>query len=846
MPIKFTIDGQELEAEADETILQAADREGIYIPRLCMRPGLPPSHDLKPSETGIYHDGEHITTDSSVPFDGCRLCLVELDGQEGEVTACDTIVKEGMMVKTKSPELKQKRQENLVKILKEHPHVCLTCAQKEGCSRTQCSANVPDNEKCCIQLGNCELEKVADYIGIIPETPKYVPQGLAKEDSEPFYVRDNNFCISCLRCVRACTELSGADVLGFVYKDGKVLVGPKKAEGFTDSDCRFCGLCVEVCPTGAILDKEPKTGEQRKLLVPCKNACPAEVDVPRYIDYIMQDNPTAAAAVIREKVPFPGVLGRICFHPCEDDCRRGEINEPMAICSLKRFAADNDSGQWRIQAEENIKGLVKTGKKIAVVGGGPAGLTAAYYLSRKGHDVTIFEAEEMLGGMLAWGIPKYRLPDSVLKDELQDILATGIDIKTGIRVGKDISFNEIKINFDAVFIAIGAGLSKKIEVEGSDLTGVFWGMDFLRKVNLGEEITIGNRVVVIGGGNVAVDVAMTARREGAVDVQLVCLETRDEMPAFSWEVSEALEESVTIDPSWGPKRIIGDAAGKVTGIELKRCTSVFNSNGDFAPQYDENEIKIVEADTIILAIGQASDIGFIIEDNCLATDHGCIKVEEETQKAGDNVFAGGDVVTQPGSVIDAIAAGRCAAQAIDGYLGGDGEIDESLLTEDYSIQKCSAQEGFSNLPRIEEAKLDQDSRICYDELCLGFDESSALREAHRCLRCNLRLELPCVILPPENMLVFNEVNINTLPDGLEGVYQLFDNDKNILVIKGTADIKAGLLEMLECAEKSKYFLYEEDKMYSKRESEEIQVYLQKHGQMPPGDGGGGEDMDDLF
>ncbi|MHC4537980.1 MAG: 2Fe-2S iron-sulfur cluster-binding protein, partial [Planctomycetota bacterium] len=258
MSVKLTIDGQELEAEINETILQVADRAGIYIPRLCSRPGLPPSHDQKPTEGGIYRNGQLITSDSQEPFSGCKLCIVEIDGTEGEQTSCDTKVTVGMVVKTNTPELKTKRQEHLISILKDHPHVCLTCAQKEGCSRTQCSANVPDNEKCCIQLGNCEVEKVADYIIISPETPKYIPEGLPKDESEPLFVRDYNFCIGCLRCVRACSELSGADVLGFVHKDGKALVGPKKASGFADADCQFCGLCVEVCPTGAMLDKNPQ------------------------------------------------------------------------------------------------------------------------------------------------------------------------------------------------------------------------------------------------------------------------------------------------------------------------------------------------------------------------------------------------------------------------------------------------------------------------------------------------------------------------------------------------------------------------------------------------------------
>jgi NADPH-dependent glutamate synthase beta subunit-like oxidoreductase/Pyruvate/2-oxoacid:ferredoxin oxidoreductase delta subunit len=846
MSIKLTIDGQELEAEINETILQVADRAGIYIPRLCYRPGLPPSHDMKPAESGVYREGKQITADNNEPFHGCQLCIVQLQGHNEFMTSCDTIVIDGMVVNTNTNELQAKRKEHLIKILKDHPHVCLTCAQKEGCSRTQCSANVPDDQKCCIQLGNCEVEKVADYIGISPETPQYVPQGLSCDESEPLFVRDYNFCIGCLRCVRACTEISGADVLGFVNQNSKMFVGPKRASSFPDADCRYCGLCVEVCPTGAMLDKNPQAGERESWLVPCRNTCPARIDVPRYIQYIAQGKPADAVAVIREKVPFPGVLGRVCFHPCEEVCRRNEINDAMAIRSLKRFAADNDTGVWKEKADENTNKYPKTGKKVGIIGGGPAGLTNAYYLSRKGHEVTIYESEGILGGMLAWGIPNYRLPESVLKQEIQEILSTGINVKTNTKVGKDITFDEVKNNNDAVFIAIGATESRRIDLEGSDLDNVYWGMDFLKAVNLGNEVKIGKNIIVIGGGNVAVDVAMAARREGAEKVQLVCLEKRDEMPAFDWELKEAVEEQVDIKPSWGPKRIIG-TDGKVDGIELKHCISVFDENGKFAPKYNEDETISIDADTIILAIGQATDFSLLSNQTGIEIAGGCLKISEDTFEISTGIYAGGDAVMQPGSVIVAIANGRCAATSIDKYLGGDGEIDEQLLSEQSKLESPAKVEKIAQRHRIEESKLDINQRLCYDELCLGFDGGAAVTEAQRCLCCNLRFELPEVILPPEDVLAFTAENVQAISENLEGVFQLFDSEKNILVIKGTQDIKAGLFEFLESAEKSKFFTYEEDKMYSKRESELIQVYLQKHGQMPPGDGtGGADDMDDLF
>lgn len=837
--VTLTINGQEIVVPDGTTILEAAKGVDIYIPTLCYHPDLRVAKGIEAAKV-VYQGDRKV--ENAMPEEagkGCGLCVVEVEGEADLIGSCGTEVTDGMVVVTENDRITARRQENLLPILARHCHACLTCAQQEGCSRSQCSSNVPENERCCTQFGHCELQDVANYIGISPSTPKWIPTDLPVIDDHALFVRDYNLCIGCTRCIRACCDLRGIEAIGFVFDEkGQVQIGAL-GPSLEESGCKFCTACVEVCPTGALMDKSVRPGKKEEDLVPCKEACPAHIDIPGYLRLIAEGRRDEANAVIREKVPFPGILGRVCRYPCEDVCRRGEVNNPISICVLKRYAADGEEGLWK----KNSTIGEDTGKKVAIVGAGPAGLTAAFYLRKQGHTVTLFEARKEAGGMMRYGIPQYRLPLDILDREINDILDTGIELRTGETLGKDFNLNRLKsVGFDAIFLGLGAQLSRRIPIDGAGLSDVLWGVDFLAQVAEGEDIRLKERVIVIGGGNVAVDVALTALRCGAKDVTMACLERRDEMPAHEWEIEGALAEGVRLMPSWGPHKILSED-GHIKGLELVRCVEVFDEKGNFCPLFDDSK-ETIAGDQVIMAIGQASDLSFLEDDSRISVDKGLIVVDQETLETEmGGVYAGGDVAAMPGAIIHAIAAGRKAASSIDKALGGTGDIDEVLFERVAPSQHLGRDEGFALWPREKASEIDLESRKeGFQEVSLGLADDQALQEARRCLQCDLRLYLNCNPAPPEKILAFNEEHISQVPD-TEGVYQLYDEKKNTLAIKGTPDLRKGLLEDLEEGSAAAWFDFEEDKMYSQRESELIQQYLQEHGKMP---GGGDSDLDDLF
>jgi formate dehydrogenase beta subunit len=836
--VTLTIDGQQVEVPSGTSILAAARRAGRYIPALCDHPDLPPAKGGR-AATVIFQGDRKI--ENSTPEEdgkGCGLCVVEVQGDKDLVASCSTEVKPGMVVLTDNETIRAKRQENLVPIMTRHPHACLTCAQQEGCSRSQCSSNVPQNERCCAQFGHCELQNVVNYVGISPKTPKWVPTNLPILDRAPLFIRDYNLCIGCTRCVRVCRDLRGIEALGFVVDgNGRVQIG-SLGPTLEESGCKFCTACVEVCPTGALVDKSVRLGKKEQGLVSCKEACPAHIDVPWILRLIAAGKRDEANAVIREKVPLPGILGRVCIHPCEEACRRKEVNEPLSICALKRYAADGDKELWK------KKGRVwaNSGRKVAIIGSGPAGLTAAFYLRKKGHQVTVFEARSKAGGMMRYGIPRYRLPEDLLDKEIKEIFDLGIEFKPCQTLGEQVTLDQLeKEGYEAMFLGVGAQMGRQIPLEGADSADVLRGVDFLAKIAEGEKIQLKERVIVIGGGQVAVDAALTARRCGAKDVTMVCLEMREEMPAHAREVEGALAEGVKVMPSWGPHKILTDQ-GRIRGMEIVHCTSVFDSEGVFNPKFDETK-QSLQGDQVILAIGQVPDLSFLQRTPGIEVQRGLIMVDEATLETGKRgVYAGGDVAAVPGAVIHAIAAGRKAASAMDKALGGSGDIEEVLFEKSTPQPNVGRNEGFAAWPREKVRETEAGKRHeSFEEVALGLTDEQAVREAKRCLQCDLRLYMACNPSPPEKRLAFNEDKVHQVPEA-EGVFLLYDTDHNVLSIKGTANLRQDLLRVLKDNDKAVWFNFEEDKMYSKRESELIQKYLQEHGRMP----GGGTEDDNLF
>jgi len=460
---------------------------------------------------------------------------------------------------------------------------------------------------------------------------------------------------------------------------------------------------------------------------PCSHTCPAGVDIPRYIRFIADGKFAEAVAVIREKIPFPSVCGYVCVHPCEAKCRRTQLDEAIGIRVLKRFATEHDTGLWKL----NSRVAPATGKRVAIVGSGPAGLTAAYYLAKLGHSVTVFESLPEPGGMMRVGIPDYRLPKDILKAEIEEIKAIGVDIKTNTGVNSIEGL--FKQGYNAIFLAIGAHQGAKIGVEGEDNPKVKECILFLRDVNLGKEVTLGDRVAVIGGGNAAIDSARTALRLGAKEVTIIYRRTRVEMPASSEEIEAALVEGVKIYFLATPSRIIsrdGELELECTRMEL----GAMDASGRRRPEPIKGSEFSMGFDTVIAAIGQRPEIP---EQFDLPISRGnTIQVDPDTlATTRDGVFAGGDVASGPASVIEAIAAGRQVAISIDKYLGGSGEIDETLAPPEEAVTPLEeAEEGWR--PQLPTLPVDQ-RLSSFAEVELGLSEKMAIKEAKRCLRCDL-------------------------------------------------------------------------------------------------------------
>ncbi len=506
---------------------------------------------------------------------------------------------------------------------------------------------------------------------------------------------------------------------------------------------------------------------------PCMMACPAHTNAGRYVSLIAEREFEEAYRIAREPNPMASICGRVCAHPCETACRRGEIDKPIAIRALKRFLTEQYGPESRHPVDVNAGRVQpKLDLRVAIVGAGPVGLSAAHDLALMGYGVTIFEASQVAGGMLYLGLPEYRLPRDVVEAQVREILATGdITLKLNHAAGKDFTVADLRRDFGAVLIAVGAHRSRDLTIPGVNLDGVYKGIDFLLNVNLGYTFTIGKKVLVIGGGNVAMDVARSAAREvlkqhaggvehfepsqgnmdavaaremmdvslsalrlGAQEVHLVCLENRAEMPAALEEIEEAEEEGIIIHAGFGPKEIIGEN-GHAVALEVLKTKSVFDANRRFSPTFFENSETRLVCDTIIMAIGQSPNLQFLGPDDGVdVSPRGLIAVNPQTlMTSAIGVFAGGDCVFGPRLIIDSVADGKRAAVGIDEFLRGTVHPDPVIEVE--VLERHRMPLDLLDLVRPTIPMLPLNRRTGVTEVEIGFNEEEAVAEAQRCLHC---------------------------------------------------------------------------------------------------------------
>lgn len=472
---------------------------------------------------------------------------------------------------------------------------------------------------------------------------------------------------------------------------------------------------------------------------PCRYNCPVHADVRAYIELASRGQWTAALDLVHEALPFASICGRICHHPCEANCRRNDVDQPVAVREIKRFLAER-------QGERDAtvhKAPSQDKAKVAIMGGGPAGMSAALELAKMGYRPTVFERFPIAGGIPATAIPRYRLPLDVVQMDIDWICRHGVELVTGVEIGKDKTIEQLRAEgFAAVLVAGGLAKSRALPMPGGDHRRVYGVLDFLQGINFGKPPEIGRDVLVIGGGNVAIDAARSALRLGAKRVRMICLEDEKEMPAWSWEQTEAREEGIEIIYRRGPVEVVA-ANGEITSLKSRKVTRVFDENRRFSPQYDDSDILNIECDTVVVAIGQMVDNGFAAGSGLQIDQRGRLAYDPAThQTSSADIFACGEIVTSPGSAVEACASGKRAAKAMDMFLSGRKiEIAELLPPAIDKIDKQTADKVAKTL-RVKVPAAGPDARkCCFDDFEQTLAEEAVLEESRRCMSCGSGAEV---------------------------------------------------------------------------------------------------------